>query len=169
MRHFPQVCVLLAVSILVSCGYHLAGHGDGRGAIPADVRTLSIQAAPASKAFVPLLRQRILTDPHGYSVLDMPTDPARHAVLRMTHKPERMVPVAYDAAGIATQYRLAVSGEITVLREGKLVWKSGMVTVQGDVFTTGGPASIEASRRRLADDLRDEWIRNVWARLRAGF
>jgi len=169
MRHFLQTCAMLAAAVLAACGYHLAGHGEGRSAIPPDVRTLSIQAAPASKEFVPLLRQRILAESHGYSVTDNPADPTHHAVLRMNHRPERFVPVAYDAVGVATQYRLAISGEIAVYQQGKVIWQSGLVTVQGDVFTTGGPASIEASRRRLADDLRDEWMRNVWARLRAGF
>ncbi|MFQ5581131.1 MAG: adenosylmethionine-8-amino-7-oxononanoate aminotransferase [Mariprofundaceae bacterium] len=163
---------LMMTLVLASCGYHLAGHGEGGGAIPEDVHTLSIQAASGSKAFLPLLRQRIQSDPHAYTLVDGQPDKGsstHHAVLRITHVAEKFAPVAYDAAGIAIQYRLTLKGGLAVYHQGKVIWQSGAVSVKGDVFATGGPASIEASRQRLADDLRKEWMRNVWTRLRAGF
>lgn len=155
--------MLLGGLMLGSCGYHLVGHGEGTGAIPADVHSVMLIGSAASRPYLPLMRDRL--ERGGYRVGMRQGE----VTLRLSHQAEQFVPSAYDRSGVATQYRLTVSGSATLERGGKAIWRSGHVTVQDDVYVTAGLASIEASHRQLADDLHKEWVRRIWSRLRSGF
>ncbi len=164
--------VMLAM-VLTSCGYHLVGHGGGAGAIPADVKTVSLQATNATaETLMPELKRHFLTkSDRGYELVDADKthDPEAHADVRLEQASERFVPSAYDTTGVATQYRLVISGNIRVYRGGKLLWESGAISESGDVFVTGGPVGIEASRSRIQRDLRKQWAIRAWNRLSSGF
>lgn len=157
---------LLAAMLMLlpaACGYHLVGHGEGTGAIPADVHAITLAVSDESRPYLPLLRDRLQRA--GYDL-----EPARSdAILRVMHEPESFVPSAYDRSGVATQYHMAVTGSLILERNGRAIWQSGNITVQDDIYVTAGPASIEASRQRLAGDLRREWVRQAWSRLQSGF
>lgn len=156
--------------LLNGCGYHLVGHGDGEGAIPADVATLSlIVAGSPDRMLEQMLRQRLNTDKYALINQQAVIDQQNHANLRIILSPVSYIPSAYDVAGVATQYRMTLSGSLILLRQGKSVWKSGLIQRQGDVYVTGGPTSIEASRERLLEDLRKLWVSDAIGRLRSGF
>jgi len=163
-----RVCLMLAMLVLSSCGYHLVGHGGGRGAIPADVQRVSI-VGNVDSALLSLLKQRLASD--QYSLVDAAsvTDQAHHALLSVRMSPLVFVPSAYDLSGVATQYRMVFSGTLMLEQDGKTVWQSGVIQRQGDVYVSGGPASIEASRIRLLQDLQKQWVVDAVGRVRSGF
>jgi len=162
---------LMAVALLLSgCGYHLVGHGDGEGAIPSDVKTVSLIVRSSDSQLKSAFKQRLTSDRYALIEPQDVIDPKVHANLRATISPLVFTPSAYDVAGVATQYRMVFSGSLTIIRgDGKSIWQSGLIQRQGDVYVTGGPTSIEASRERLLEDLRKEWIQDALGRLRSGF
>ncbi|MFC1545836.1 adenosylmethionine-8-amino-7-oxononanoate aminotransferase [Pseudomonadota bacterium] len=167
-----SVPVVVAM-LLTSCGYHLVGHGNGAGVIPADVETVSLQATnEAAKSLLVELKRRISNrSEEGYLLVeaDKVEDAEAHAAIRLEQASEQFVPSAYDASGVATQYRLTISGNILVYRSGKLLWKSGVISESGEVFVVGGPPGAEAARNRIQRDLRTQWASRVWSRLSSGF
>ncbi|MFC1542292.1 LPS assembly lipoprotein LptE [Pseudomonadota bacterium] len=164
---------LMLAMALTSCGYHLVGHGDGAGVIPADVETVSLQATnETAKSLLVELKRRISNrGEEGYLLVeaDEVEDAEAHAAIRLEQVSERFVPSAYDASGVANQYRLTISGNIRVYRSGKLLWESGVISESGDVFVVGGPPGAEASRSRIQRDLRSQWASRAWSRLSSGF
>lgn len=168
-RYRHTLFALAACLLLASCGYHLVGQGGGSGAIPADVRTVSITVSGGDQKIMPQLRQRL--DSSHYVVINRNdvTDAESHAVIRVTIAPVRFVPSAYDAAGVANQYSMVFSGSLAVERKGETIWQSGTIQQQGNVYVSGGPTSIEASRERLLKDLRKQWLQDAVGRLRSGF
>ena len=167
-----SVPVVVAM-LLTSCGYHLVGHGNGAGVIPADVETVSLQATnEAAKSLLVELKRRISNrSEEGYLLVeaDKVEDAEAHAAIRLEQASEQFVPSAYDASGVATQYRLTISGNILVYRSGKLLWKSGVISESGEVFVVGGPPGAEAARNRIQRDLRAQWASRAWSRLSSGF
>jgi len=161
--------LLPLLMLLTACGYHLVGQGGDAGAIPADVHTLSIAGSGEVQQMLAPLRQRLRSD--RYSLVDHGNiiDEEHHATIRLHVAPVVFNPSAYDAAGIATQYRMVFSGSLQVVRTDKIIWQSGTVQRLGDVYVTGDPTSIEASRERLLRDLRKQWLQDVMGRLRSGF
>lgn len=154
---------------LSACGYHLVGHGDGEGAIASDVKTVSIIVAGDSRKMLPLIRQKLAGASFKLVGQEKVADLNSHANLHVRISPLVFVPSAYDLTGIATQYRMVYSGSLSVQRQGKTDWQSGVIQQQGDVYVTGGPASIQASRERLRRDLRKQWLADALGRLRSGF
>jgi outer membrane lipopolysaccharide assembly protein LptE/RlpB len=169
---FRNLLVITSL-MLVSCGYHLMDRSDGAGVIPADVKTVSLQATnETAETLMPQLKRHFLTkSDKGYELVDVgkTQDPEAHAAIRLEQASERFVPSAYDTTGVATQYRLIISGNIRIYRSGKLLWESGAISESGDVFVTGGPVGVEASRSRIQRDLRKQWATRAWKRLSSGF
>lgn len=159
--------------VLASCGYHLVGHGGDAGVIPADVKTVSLQAANETAAtLMPELKRYFSTKgDKGYELVDAdkPHDAEVHADVRLEQASRQFVPSAYDRSGVATQYRMTISGNIRVYRAGKLLWESGAISESGDVYVTGGPVGVEASRSRIQRDLQKQWAARAWNRLSSGF
>jgi len=58
---------------------------------------------------------------------------------------------------------------VAITRQGETIWQSGNIQRRGDVFVTGGPTIIEASRERLLKDLSRQWLNDAVSRLRSGF
>jgi len=87
----------------------------------------------------------------------------------LEHGQENLQATSFDASGVANQYRLTISGNIRVLYQGEERWKSGQVSVQGDVFATGSVVAIEAERESLAKSLRKSWIQTVIQKMYSGF
>ena len=161
--------LLPVLMLLTSCGYHLVGHGDGRGVIPADVRTLSIVGSGESQQLLASLRQRLKSDSFSLIEQDDIADEEHHATLRLYVSPAAYNPSAYDAAGVAIQYTMLLSGSLQLNQRGGIIWQSGTIQRQGDVYVAGDPSSIEASRERLLRDLRKQWLQDAIGRLRSGF
>ena len=155
--------------LLTSCGYHLVGQGGGVGVIPADVRTLSIIGSGEAQQVLSPLRQRLSSESFSLIEHDNIADEEHHATLRLHLSPHTYNPSAYDVAGVAIQYRMVLSGSLKVDRAGKVIWQSGTIQRWGDVFVSGDPTSIEASRERLLRDLRKQWLQDAMGRLRSGF
>ncbi|GAV19566.1 hypothetical protein MMIC_P0513 [Mariprofundus micogutta] len=169
MRHILLTAVLAMTLLLNGCGYHLVGHGESSGAIPADIKTVTINVSGDKQKALSIFRNRLSSE--SFALVDSAevVDADAHAVLHVNIQPVAFVPSAYDAAGVATQYQMTYSGSLFVQRSGQRVWQSGILLQRGDVFVTGGPASIEASKERLLRDLRKQWVNDALGRLRSGF
>ncbi len=169
----PLMAVLLAL-LLNGCGYHLVGHGDGvGGAIPNDVQMLSL-AGNAKPELLAQLRQRLQSD--RYAIVDAngeeankPENAASFVMLQVNMQPLIFTPSTFDASGIATQYRMIISGSLLLERQGETIWRSGLIQRQGDVFVSAEPTAIEASRERLLKDLSRQWLSDAVGRIRSGF
>ncbi|RMH60789.1 MAG: adenosylmethionine-8-amino-7-oxononanoate aminotransferase [Zetaproteobacteria bacterium] len=158
-RWLGLLCLMLA-----GCGYHLAGNG-GQGVLHAGERVALVSEGLAPR-YVAMLRARLARD--GIEVLDARRADA-DAVLLVRQQPARYVPSAYDRTGVATQYRMTLSGSVRIERAQRTVWDSGAVQATGDVYVAGGPASVEASRAQLEESLQRQWLRAVYARMKSGF
>ncbi|ATX81123.1 Outer membrane lipoprotein LptE/RlpB (LPS assembly) [Mariprofundus ferrinatatus] len=170
MKRLIACAAMVGALLLSGCGYHLVGHGDGIGAIPADVRTVSLIVRGSSdRQLEPMLRQRLKSDSYALIEPQDVIDQEAHANLHVNMSRLIFTPSAYDAAGVETEYRMVFSGSLMLEREGKAIWQSGVIRSHGDVYVAGGPASIEASRERLYDDLRKQWLQDALGRLRSGF
>lgn len=161
MRHIALGLALL----LGACGYHLVGHGDGQGAIPASVKLLNIQAHGEGMNLALELKQALETEQRRVRI----NAAAGDAQLQLQVQPPRFAPSAYDANGVASQYRMNYSGSLRLLQQGKEIWQSGPITEQGEVFVSSSPASIEAGKQQLLQSLRRLWLRDAVGRLRSGF
>jgi len=157
--------------ILGACGYHLVGHGDGAGAVPADVTTVSVEATGAiGNSLARALKREMAGNPHYQVVAAADVDDeASHAVIRIEQVSESFAASAYDASGLATQYRMTITANVRLFRAGTVLWESGAISKSGDVFTAGGPTGIESSRERIRKDLQKEWTLAAWARISSGF
>jgi len=169
MKKLLLTALMMTLLSLNACSYHLVGHGEGSGAIPADVKTVTIAVNGDSHKVLSIFRQRLASE--AFTLVDT-ADVAEtevHAFLRVNILPVAFVPSAYDVNGVASQYRMTYSGSLFVQRSGRNIWQSGTISQQGEVYEAGGPASIEASRERLLRDLRKQWVSDALGRLRSGF
>jgi outer membrane lipopolysaccharide assembly protein LptE/RlpB len=161
----PGPLTFLAAVFLVSCGYHLAGQSEG--VIPPDVHSLTIIAeGEDARPMIPVFHRHLLAKGREYRIVE---NAGADAELRIGRVRESFRPVAFDVTGIAIAYNYTLRAELALWRAGKRLWSSGLIQVQGDVFAEGGPASIEASRERVTEDLRKQWAREAWSRLSSGF
>lgn len=159
-----RLIVLAMVLLCGACSYHIVG--QERGVIPSDADTVSLHATSASTQamYQPLLTY-FQARSHGYQWQES----EGQAQMQFLSFQESFVPVAYDAAGIATSYRLNLSGSLELWYEEKSIWRSGTVTVYDDVFVLGGPASVDASRQRVREELDRQWMIEIWLRISSGF
>jgi len=160
--------LLSALLSLAGCGYHLVGHGGGSGAIPAEVKTVSI-SGNANATLLSRLQQRLHSERYAIVEAGAVADRSHHASIEVKMIPLIFLPSTFDINGVATQYRMTIAGSITIRHHDKTVWQSGAIQRQGDVFVTGGPTSIEASRQRLQQDLSKQWLSDAVGRIRSGF
>jgi len=168
-RYFSSMAMVLSgLLILNGCGYHLVGHGDEVGVIPADITTISI-VGNAESTTLASFRQHLHSDAYAILEDDNVEDTEHHAVIHVNIPPPSFTPSAYSSGGVATQYRMVLAGSVTITRQGETIWQSGNIQRQGDVFVTGGPTSIEASRERLLKDLSKQWLNDAVSRMRSGF
>jgi outer membrane lipopolysaccharide assembly protein LptE/RlpB len=163
---------LMLAGVLGGCGYHLAGHGDNQGAIPPGTETVVVRASGLDAnrlAQVLMARMRVGAD-YILQRADMPHATGSNSVeLRIENVSVRFVPTAYDSTGIANQYRLTLSASVELFRGQTALWQSGPMTAAGDVYVTSGPATVEASRERVEQAMRQQWARQAWERLQSGF
>ena len=171
--HMGRLCAALVLAVVLSgCGYHLAGHGDAHGAIPPGTQTVVVRAAglDANRLAQALMARMRVGSDYTLQRADAPHATGAGTVeLRIENTSVRFVPAAYDRTGIAIQYRLTLSASVSLYRDQTALWQSGPMTAAGDVYVTGGPASVEASRDRVAQEMRRQWARQAWERLQSGF
>ncbi len=170
MRH---IFILLLALLLSSCGYHLVGQGQSH-VIPHDTRTVTLQTTPSTlgKILLAELRAQWL---QRESLPHLQEGSGKtHVTLRIENPEQAFTPVAFDASGLAIQYRLSVSGVLRMYQEHSLIWQSGLVTSSADIFgdaaaLSNNPASVEAEREALEEQLHQKWAQDVLARLQSGF
>jgi len=159
------VAVLITcIMVLSGCGYHLAGQADGEGMIPAGA-DVAIQGA-MQRAWQQALSEQLS---QHYALRKASDANADTFLLRVLHPSEHLLATAYDASGIAEQYRLQLSAAMLLEHQGKVLWESGTVTVAGDVFATSDTANITSQQEKLSRELYDEWARRALSRMRSGF
>jgi len=153
---------------LSACGYHLVGQGGDAGVIPEDATQVVVMATGNSGKLLRVFRQKLAQS--GDVPLVSSKDADSDAVeIRMEYVSESMSASAFDASGIANQYRVTISASLRVLQSGKELWASEVISVSGDVFVSGGAVAIEAHKERVSEALRDEWVQKALGRLRSGF
>jgi outer membrane lipopolysaccharide assembly protein LptE/RlpB len=165
------VCCLL----LSACGYHLVGQGDA-SVIPEDVTSasLSTNAGQVGKILLGELQQLWLQNEHLPPLQDDKGVKAHHITMRIEQANTAFVPVAFDSAGLAIQYQLRVSAVLNMYQKDTLIWSSGAVSSSADVFgdasaLANNPASIEAEKETLSEQLYQKWAQEALARLQSGF
>ncbi|MDQ7004845.1 MAG: hypothetical protein Q9N67_08010 [Ghiorsea sp.] len=169
------ILYLVVTLMLTSCGYHLVGQGKSN-VIPEGVESASLtsQGAQQDKALLAELRQAWMQRDALPSLNVEAAEAQKHVSLRIEGASEAFTPVAFDASGLAIQYRLSVSGILQMYQDSKLIWGSGQVVSSADIFgdaaaLTNNPASIEAEREALIEQLRKQWAQDALARLQSGF
>lgn len=164
--------MLVASLLLTSCGYHLVGQGES-SVIPEDVTSarLTTNAGEQGKLLLAELQQLWLQH-ETLPPLESNSMTEKTVVLRIEQASQTFSPIAFDAAGLALQYQLSVSGLLNIYQQDGLLWSSGMVSVRGQVFGEAGsnnPSTVEAERVTLAEQLEQQWAQDVMARLQSGF
>jgi len=168
-----KLCMSALLSLLlVSCGYHLAGHGDA-GLIPTNSKQMVVVAAGGDQAsLLPELKKALQ---QGLNLALVSREEVRKEAhddtieVRIEQSRESFVSSSFDASGIANQYRLTLSGMVRVWQAGKEIWVSEALSQTGDVFATGDTVAIEAQKERVAESLRKAWAQKIVGRLRSGF
>jgi len=154
-----------ACLLLAGCGYHLAG--QGRGVVPEDVHSVGLVAVgKAAQELLPAMRRQI-QGRSGYYALAEPSE--ADAEFRLDGVTESYTPTAFDTSGVAVTYSLTLSGSLSLWQKGAKIWDSGTISASGDVYVLGDPASTEALRRRLKQDLQKQWVRDVFRALSSYF
>lgn len=166
MRALFLMCGLILG--LNACGYHLVGQGEGSGVIPKDASQLVVVASANAGKLLTVFRQK-LGQSGDIAVVNMDEAMDDAIVIRMEGVSETMAASAFDASGLANQYRVTISASLRVLQSGKELWKSESINTSGDVFAAGGAVAIEAQKQRVLQSLRDEWAQKALGRLRSGF
>ena len=166
--------LMLLLLLPAGCGYHLVGHGTDSGVIPEDTTALLIQVQGGGDAFSvrSQFRQALSASTHHYVILDnasQAVDDAGLLTLTVQLQSPQFSPAAYDASGIASQYRMTYQGSLRLQRGEKVLWESGSVVRHGDLFISGNSSSIDAARERLREDLRQQWVEDALQRLRSSF
>ena len=158
--------LVIFLSLLASsCGYHLAG--QGRGAVPEDVHSLAVIAVGEEARQLLSAMQGLVRDRgEDFSLAEADESDAQ---LHLEGVNEAFNPIAFDVSGVAVTYRLTLSGNLSLWQKGAKIWNSGSISAGGDVFVVGDPASTEALRKRLKQDLQKQWVRDAWRALSSGF
>jgi len=153
---------------LSACGYHLVGQGGDAGVIPENTTQVVVVGTGNAGKLLRVFRQKLVQS--GDVPIVSSKDAGSDAVeVRMEHASETMTASAFDASGIANQYRVTISASLRVLQSGTELWKSEVMSVSGDVFVSAGAVAIEAHKERVSEALRDEWVQKALGRLRSGF
>ncbi len=169
----------LVLSLLLSaCGYHLVGQGKS-AVIPQGTTsaTLLSDGSRLGKILLGELQQQWLQKASLPSLHDKNPSQnldTRHVTLRIESPNETFIPVAFDGSGLAIQYRLSVTGVLNMYQENTLIWRSGVISSNADIFgdasaLANNPTAIEAERETLVEQLRKQWAQEALARLQSGF
>lgn len=165
--------LLLVLLGVAGCGYHLVGQGGG-SAIPQGVESAALWASSDATGKALLAEfQHVWVQ---YPTLPMLSEGQgeKHVVLRIEQAKNTFVPVAFDALGLAIQYRLSMSGILNMYQEQALLWSSGTVLVSANVFgdsasSANNPSIVEAERETLTEQLHVRWAEQAMSRLKSGF
>ncbi len=148
-----------------SCGYHLAG--QGRGAVPDDVHSIAVIAVgEEARQLLPAMQRLVRDREEEFTLAEADESDAQ---LHLESVNESFNPIAFNVSGVAVTYRLTLSGNLSLWQKGAKIWDSGTISTDGDVFVVGDPASTEALRQRLKQDLQKQWVRDAWRALSSGF
>jgi len=163
MRHTLYLALLL---LMTACGYHLVGQGKAT-VIPDGVTSARLTSMDAEQVLLPELMQRWQQDDN----LPMLKAGAgeTHVTLRIEQLTESFLPIAFDASGLAIQYRLQLQAWLKMYQLDSLIWTSGTVVVSANVFGVDNPSVVEAERLKLAKVLRQKWAKEAMNRLKSGF
>ena len=158
---------LLLCLFLSSCGYHLVGQGGNSDVIAAGSEVYLLSTGENDTSWLLAIRETLN---QRYHIVDEPQQASTQVYrIRILHPSEQLIPVAYDASGIAVQYQLRLAAAVLIQQQGKDIWSSGVITVSGDVFAAGDPADILSQQNKLVTDLRESWAASVRTRMRSGF
>jgi len=170
-KHTTYLTTVLLL-FLSGCGYHLVGQGDAVGVIPNDAtQLLLIEVAAKNNEHHALFRafQQRLAEMTEAKLVRRDEAQLDAVEVRLEGVTEQFSATAFDASGIANQYRLRLSASVRVLKNGEELWGSGVIAASGDVFAIGSSVAIEAQKERVLQSLRDEWVQKAVSRMRSGF
>jgi len=161
-----SLCLSLAFN---ACGYHLVGQGKSL-MIPSNVVSASLTSA-SNQEGKPLLRElRILWEQNAYlPPLQDEEFSQKHVVMRVEQSSQSFHAIAFDASGIALQYRLQLSASLNMYQESNLIWQSGLISVSADMYEATDPSVVEAEKTKLLIQLQQQWANQAMASLQSGF
>ena len=164
-----RLALAFCLMLLSGCGYHLVGQGESN-VIPEGVHTanLTTNAGVQGKLLLAELHQ-LWTQNTSLPALSK-KDP--QVMLRIEGANNTFIPIAYDASGLAIQYKLSVSGILNMYKDDTLIWSSSIIVVDATVFgdaSSNNPSVVEAERQTLQEQLYLQWAQDALARLQSGF
>ena len=160
---------LVASLTLFSCGYHLVGHGT-ETVIPEGVSTATLETLPGVNVRNLLEELKYLwRQKSDLPALSSEKVNPEQVTLRIEGSKIVFTASAFDASGLAIQYRLSISAALNMYQHNSLIWSSGDVIESADIFEGADPSVTEAERERYTEQLNKEWAKDVLSRLRSGF
>ncbi len=143
MYRFRIFILVVMLSIFQGCGYHLRGAGD---ALPEDVRTLAISNFKNNtyEADMETLISVSLSEEFSRSKrLLMVSETDADLILEGTITSFRNSPVSFSSSDVATDYRLELTIDLTLKRNGgDLMWSDRGVKEMTDYKSVPGNLAI---------------------------
>jgi len=174
MMVYVRLWLLLLLGLMPSaCGYHLVGQGDS-SVVPDGVETAALSATTDATGKALLAEfQHVWVQHDELPSLQAAKASPKHVNVRIEQAKNTFTPVAFDAAGLAIQYRLTISAVLNMYQENALIWSSGSVVVGANVFgdsaTANNPSVVEAERETLTEQLHLRWANETMTRFKSGF
>lgn len=162
--------LLLGVSLLLtSCGYHLIGQGTS-SVIPSGVSSASLEQNSGEHGKQLLVElQYLWKNDDSLPTLQPPESEQEHIVFRIEQASNTFSAMGFDASGLAIQYRVQISGVLSMYQKDTLMWQSGVILSNADIYIGADPSIAEAERERLTGQLEQQWAQDAFARLKSGF
>ena len=161
---------MLCLLGLNACAYHLVGQSGGTlDVIPQGAQQFRVLQAGNADMDLQRMVSASWEQETDLSAADAMHDDAHVLEVRIEQEQETWAATSFDATGVANQYRLRFSAQVSLVYQGKEQWHSTLPEVSGDVFAAGGAVSIEAQRTALRTSLRKQWLRNLNQQMRSGF
>jgi len=161
--------LFIASLMLTSCGYHLVGHGTAT-VIPEGVITATLEANQngVDRNLLAELKYQWQQKDNLPTLADEGMG-EEHITLRIEKVKVSFTPAAFDASGLAIQYRLSIGGMLSMYQQDTLIWGSGEILESADIFEGSDPSVTEAERNKWTEQLTQEWAKDALSRLRSGF
>ncbi|MDQ6951402.1 MAG: hypothetical protein Q9M26_07035 [Mariprofundales bacterium] len=171
--------MLMLMLLLTGCGYHLVGHGGSLPGIATQTIVVHADNALGQRAVSAMIQQLGNDSQHDFVSESAQADKQSQLVVHQME--ETLNTQGFDSNGVANQYQLVLHGELLLQppatattpaatdNNGDPTWRSGDISVHGEIYASGGPAVIEANRNQVRKELLTQWAELATSRLRSGF
>lgn len=160
----PLWFMLLTMSLLAGCGFHLRGEDSLK--LPASLSPMRISGLATGDPLYGALRGAL--GEAGVSITD--SDAAAQSFLVLSGREDRRRVLALNEAGKAIEYAMVEAVTFSLLDRERNVLLADYRVVNENSYTdpAGDPLGKAAERSLLRNSARQETVRQIMARLRYG-